>query len=46
MNQLIYLRSRAEVYHDRIYEKPLAEREMDARGFAQLTHRDLLKDGN
>lgn len=44
MNQLRYLRNHVEVYNDEIQQKPVAEREMDARNVAQLTHRDLLKD--
>ena len=44
LNQLRYLRNHVESYNEQISQKPIAEREMDVRNVAQLTHRDLLKD--
>ncbi len=44
LNQLRYLRNHIESYNDKIAQKPLAEKEMESRRIAQLTHRDLLKD--
>ena len=44
LNQLRYLRNHVDSYNEQISQKPQAEREMDVRNVAQLTHRDLLKD--
>lgn len=44
LNQLRYLRNHVDSYNEQIAQKPQAEREMEARNVAQLTHRDLLKD--
>jgi transcriptional regulator with XRE-family HTH domain len=44
LNQLRYLRNHVDSYNEQISQKPVAEREMNVRNVAQLTHRDLLKD--
>jgi hypothetical protein len=44
MNQLRFLQDHVDTTADFIAQKPLVEKEMDSRGVAQLTHRDLLKD--
>jgi ribosome-binding protein aMBF1 (putative translation factor) len=44
MNQLRFLLDHVETASEQVLEKPLLEKEMQTRGIAQLTHRDLLKD--
>lgn len=44
LNQLVYLHAHAESKSTLISQTPLAEREMETRRVAQLTHRDLLDD--
>ncbi len=44
MNQLHYLQFHVEKKSHQVAQTPVAEREMESRGVAQLTHRDLLKD--
>jgi transcriptional regulator with XRE-family HTH domain len=44
LNQLRYLCDHVESKSHLISQTPLAEREMETRGVAQLTHRDLLED--
>lgn len=44
LNQLQYLAQRADANCDQIQQKPLAEKEIEARRVEQLTHRDLIKD--
>lgn len=44
LNQLRYLLGHVESTSQQVAQFPIAEREMDSRGVAQLTHRDLLKD--
>lgn len=44
LNQLRYLRDHVENKSHLIQQVPLAEKEMETRGVAQLTHRDLLDD--
>ncbi len=44
LNQLRYLSDHAESKSNLISQTPLAEREMETRRVAQLTHRDLLDD--
>ncbi len=44
LNQLSYLRNYVEVSSDQTAQRPIVEKEMEARALAQLTHRDLLKD--
>ena len=44
MNHLQYLSQHVENKSNQVSQTPLAEREMELRGVAQLTHGDLLKD--
>ncbi len=44
MNQLHYLQFHVEKKSNQVAQSPMAEKEMESRGVAQLTHRDLLKD--
>ena len=44
LNQLRYLRDHVENKSHLMQQVPLAEKEMETRGVAQLTHRDLLDD--
>ncbi len=44
MNQLHYLNFHVDRKSHMVAQIPLAEKEMESRGVAQLTHRDLLKD--
>lgn len=44
LNQLRYLRDHVESKSHTLSQVPLAEREMESRNVAQLTHRDLLDD--
>lgn len=44
LNQLRYLRDHVESKSHLVSQAPVAEREMETRKVAQLTHRDLLKD--
>lgn len=45
LNQLRYLRNQVEMMSEHIAQRPQVECEMERRRVAQLTHRDLLKDG-
>lgn len=44
MNQLHYLQFHVDKKSYQVGQTPLAEKEMESRGVAQLTHRDLSKD--
>ena len=44
MNQLHYLQFHVDKKSHEVSQTPLAEKEMESRRVAQLTHRDLLKD--
>lgn len=44
MNQLHYLQFHVEKKSHQVSQTPVAEKEMESRGVAQLTHRDLLED--
>ena len=44
VNQLCFLQNHVESASDHVAQWPLAEKELQSRGVAQLTHRDLLKD--
>ena len=44
INQLRYLLQYVESNSEQVAQTPILEREIETRGVAQLTHRDLLKD--
>ena len=44
VNQLCFLQNHLETASDHVAQCPLAEKELQLRGVAQLTSRDLLKD--
>lgn len=44
VNQLCFLQNHVESSSDQVAQRPAVEKELQSRGVAQLTHRDLLKD--
>ena len=44
LNQMSHLRNHVENYSEQTAQRPQADKEMESRRVAQLTHRDLLKD--
>lgn len=44
MNQLCYLQNHVDSASEAVAQIPVVEKELQSRGVAQLTHRDLLKD--
>ena len=44
VNQLCVLLNHLESSSEHVAQNPLLEKELQSRGVAQLTHRDLLKD--
>ncbi len=44
MNQLCYLQNHVDSASEAVAQMPVVEKELQSRGVAQLTHRDLLKD--